>query len=265
MVQLVKEFASGIYNLLLGMVTTSKHLTRHAITIQYPKERWEIPARSRGMVVLLTDHETGKLNCTSCLLCEKACPSGAIDIEVIKDEKKKRHLQEFVVDFQKCCLCGLCEESCNFAAIKMATTYEYPEWDKAKLVYNKDMLAKAGYDVPYEKPVRKKVTSSPSKVKPSATSSPSTTEVPASSAPSPASTPEASPTPAPAPNSEATSPPSEAIKKDDKVNSSSPPSTSTPDVPSPATSSPSEPSTPEPDAKRENKPIEPTTPDEDKD
>ncbi len=197
MVELVKEFASGIYNLLLGMVTTSKHLTRHAITIQYPKERWDIPARSRGMVVLLTDHETGKLNCTSCLLCEKACPSGAIDIEVFKDENKKRHLQGFVVDFHKCCLCGLCEESCNFAAIKMATTYEYPEWDKAKLIYDKDMLAKAGYDVPYEKPVRKKKASPPSK---KAASPPA--EIKANTAPTSESAPE--PAPTPEPNAETT-------------------------------------------------------------
>lgn len=222
MVELVKEFASGIYNLLLGMVTTSKHLTRHAITIQYPKERWDIPARSRGMVVLLTDHETGKLNCTSCLLCEKACPSGAIDIKVFKDENKKRHLQEFVVDFHKCCLCGLCEESCNFAAIKMATTYEYPEWDKAKLIYDKDMLAKAGYDVPYEKPVRKKAASPPSKkaasppaeikanTAPTSESAPEASASPVASAPAQEEKPKADPKaePKPTENSEMASPPS---------------------------------------------------------
>jgi NADH-quinone oxidoreductase subunit I len=156
MAQLVKQFASGIYNLILGLFTTSKHLSRHAITIQYPKERWTMPERSRGMVVLLTDHETGKLNCTACLLCMRACPSGAIDIEIRKDEKKKRHLVEFKVDYNICCFCGLCEESCNFAAIKMATKYEFPEFDKANLVYDSKKLAEMGLDVPYEKPVRKK-------------------------------------------------------------------------------------------------------------
>ncbi len=68
MAGLVKQFASGIYNLVLGLFTTGKHLGRHAITVQYPKERWEMPARSRGMVVLLTDHESGQLNCTACML-----------------------------------------------------------------------------------------------------------------------------------------------------------------------------------------------------
>jgi NADH-quinone oxidoreductase subunit I len=156
MAQLVKQFASGIYNLILGLFTTSKHLGRHAITVQYPKERWEMPERSRGMVVLLTDHETGKLNCTACLLCMKACPSGAIDIEIKKDEKGKRHLVEFKVDYHICCLCGLCEESCNFAAVKLANKYEFPEFDKTNLVWDSKKLAEMGFDVPYVKPVRKK-------------------------------------------------------------------------------------------------------------
>lgn len=156
MAQLVKQFASGIYNLLLGLFTTGKHLSRHAITIQYPKERWTMPERSRGMVVLLTDHETGQLNCTACLLCMRACPTGAIDIEIRKDEKGKRHLVEFKVDYNICCFCGLCEESCNFAAIKMAPKYEFPEYDKTNLIYDSKKLAEMGFDVPYEKPVRKK-------------------------------------------------------------------------------------------------------------
>jgi NADH-quinone oxidoreductase subunit I len=156
MAKLVKQFASGIYNLILGLFTTSKHLGRHAITIQYPKERWTMPERSRGMVVLLTDHETGKLNCNACLLCMRACPSGAIEIEFTKDEKKKRHLKEFTVDYNMCCLCGLCESTCNFAALKMAPKYEFPEFDRANLIYDSKKLAAAGFDVPYEKPVRKK-------------------------------------------------------------------------------------------------------------
>ncbi len=156
MAQLVRQFASGIYNLILGLFTTTKHLGRHAITIQYPKERWDIPERSRGMVVLLTDHETGKLNCTACLLCMRACPSGAIDIEIEKDEKGKRHLVEFKVNYHICCFCGLCEESCNFAAIKLATKFEFPEFDKANLIWDSKKLAEMGFDVPYVKPVRKK-------------------------------------------------------------------------------------------------------------
>jgi NADH-quinone oxidoreductase subunit I len=168
MAQLVKQFASGIYNLILGLFTTSKHLGRHAVTIQYPKERWEVPERSRGMVVLLTDHETGQLNCTACLLCMRACPTAAIDIEIEKDEKGKRHLKEFKVDYNICCFCGLCEDSCNFAAIKMATKYEFPTFDKSDLTWDVKKLAEMGFDVPYEKPVRKKPAAKTDAAKPAA-------------------------------------------------------------------------------------------------
>jgi len=154
---LVKKLFSAIYNLAVGMVTTSKHLARKSVTIQYPEQKWEIPERSRGIVVLLSDKETGKLNCTTCLLCARACPCAAIQIEHHKDEEtKKRILDDFVVDHTICCYCGLCEEACNFAAIKLATKYEHSVYDPAELVHHTEHLQKLGLDVPYEKPVRKK-------------------------------------------------------------------------------------------------------------
>lgn len=151
MAQLVREFASGVYNLILGLFTAGKHLGRHAVTVQYPKERWTMPERSRGMVVLLSDKETGELNCTACLLCMRACPSGAIDIEFEKDEKNRRQLKEFKLNYHICCFCGLCEASCNFTAIKLATKYEFPVFDKNELLWDTRKLQEMGLDVPYEK------------------------------------------------------------------------------------------------------------------
>jgi NADH-quinone oxidoreductase subunit I len=156
--QLVKQFVTGIYNLVLGLLTTGKHLGRHAVTIQYPKERWAMPERSRGMVVLLTDEESGLLNCTACLLCMRACPTGAIEIETAQDEKGKRvrYPKGFTLNYHICCFCGLCEESCTFAAIKLAPKYEFPEWDSKNLIWGRDKLQEMGRDVPYEALERKK-------------------------------------------------------------------------------------------------------------
>ncbi|MFH2034941.1 MAG: hypothetical protein ABIJ45_00945 [Candidatus Zixiibacteriota bacterium] len=153
---MVKKLLSGIYNLVLGMITTSKHLTRKSVTLQYPTEKWEMPERSRGIVVLLSDKETGELNCTTCLLCMRACPCAAIRIENHKDEEtKKRILDDFIVDHTICCYCGLCEEACNFAAIKLATKYEHSVYNPEELVHHTKQLQDLGRDVPYEKPVRK--------------------------------------------------------------------------------------------------------------
>jgi len=150
----------GLKELVRGLGITSKHLGRHAITIQYPEERWTMPERSRGIVVLLSDKETGELNCTACMLCEKACPTAAIRIDAPRDEKKKRHLKQFIVNHGLCCFCGLCEEACNFAAIKMATMYEFSTESKDDLVWDIKKLLEMGRDVPYE-PIPKKKKAAP--------------------------------------------------------------------------------------------------------
>jgi NADH-quinone oxidoreductase subunit I len=158
-----------IKNLFIGMQITSKHLGRHAITIQYPEQKWTMPERSRGIVVLLSDKETGELNCTACMLCAKACPTGAIIIDAPRDENKKRHLNSFVVDHGICCFCGLCEEACNFCAIKMTPKYEFSTVTKEDLVWDVKKLQEMGRDVDYVDTRKKKAPVAPKPVTPAAT------------------------------------------------------------------------------------------------
>ncbi|RKX27739.1 MAG: hypothetical protein DRP45_00190 [Candidatus Zixiibacteriota bacterium] len=145
-----------IKELIRGLGITGKHLGRHAITIQYPEEKWTMPERSRGIVVLLSDKETGELNCTGCELCQRACPSAAIKIDAPRGEDKKKVLKEFVIDFGLCCFCGLCEESCNFCAIKMVPKYEFSDENKENLVWDIKKLQEMGLDVDYVDTRRKK-------------------------------------------------------------------------------------------------------------
>lgn len=161
-----------IKNLLIGMRITGKHLGRHAITVQYPEEKWTMPERSRGIVVLLSDKETGELNCTSCLLCMRACPTAAITIDAPRDEAKKRHLKDFTIDFGLCCFCGLCEEACNFSALKMAAKYEFSTINKEDLVWDKDKLQEMGRDVPYVDTRKKKAPVEPKPATPKPTAAP---------------------------------------------------------------------------------------------
>jgi formate hydrogenlyase subunit 6/NADH:ubiquinone oxidoreductase subunit I len=48
--------------------------------------------------------------CKACTLCKKVCPVDAISGEVKKPES-------FVIDLDKCIKCGVCIDSCKFAAI----------------------------------------------------------------------------------------------------------------------------------------------------
>lgn len=169
-----------IFEILRGMTITSKHLTRRAVTIQYPEERDDIPERSRGIVVLLSDKETGEANCTSCMLCMRACPTAAIRIVSPRGEDKKRHLQEFEVDNLLCCFCGLCEEACSFAAIKMATMYEFSTQNKEDLIWDMEKLLEMGKDVPYTPRPKKKPKTKTAPVTPPAEAKPEESKVPES-------------------------------------------------------------------------------------
>jgi len=152
----VKETLKGFWNLIVGLKTTAKHLPRRAVTLQYPDERWTMPERSRGVVVLLSDQETGELNCNACLVCMKQCPVNAIYVDQAKDETGKRYPAEFRIDNTICCFCGICEEVCNFDAIKLTGKYEFAVFDKSQLIYDKAKLQEIGRDVPYESKKKKK-------------------------------------------------------------------------------------------------------------
>ena len=143
---ILKRTVYGIYNLLLGLTVTIKYLFSHAITLQYPTERWTMPERSRGMVSLLTNREEKKLRCTACSLCVRICPNNAITMTHKKDEKGKRVPDKFVVDVGLCIYCGLCQEVCPFGAIRLVPKYEFSAYDKKEFVFNKEKLAEIGRD-----------------------------------------------------------------------------------------------------------------------
>ncbi len=163
---MIKDIFKGLYELIVGMGITGKHLGRHAVTLQYPVQKMEMPERSRGIVVLLSDKETGELNCTACMLCMRACPTAAIRIDAPRDENKKRQLKSFVVDNTICCFCGLCEEACNFSAIKMAGKYEFSTLTREDLIWDMKKLQEVGRDVPYVDTRKKKPAKTDAPVKP---------------------------------------------------------------------------------------------------
>lgn len=92
-------------------------------TTQYPEERLVIPPRFRGVLMQLTEPETGEPRCTACTLCERACPVRCISIEV-EGRGRERRLVSFLYNVGECMFCGLCAEACPEQALYLSPEYE---------------------------------------------------------------------------------------------------------------------------------------------
>lgn len=131
-----------------SMIIAYKNLRRPVITVQYPREKVDLPERSRWAVAMKLDEE-GQHKCTACLACEKACPDYIIEIMFTQGEDRSKHIDHWHYEVGACMMCGLCVEACPFDAIRMSHDYELARTDKDLLAV--DLLT----DVDAAKPKRK--------------------------------------------------------------------------------------------------------------
>jgi NADH-quinone oxidoreductase subunit I len=150
---------------LRGMAETFRTMVRKPVTIQYPTVHRELPERERGYPLLLWDSEVGEPFCTGCHACERACPTECISV-IMKDnplaaeEKSKRRkiVDQFLLDYGRCIRCRICVETCNFSAIAMNNTWdghEMSRYDRGELVMDLEQLlaqSKAGRINPWVAP-----------------------------------------------------------------------------------------------------------------
>lgn len=120
-------------------------------TVQYPEEKLASPERYRFVPFLIMNNlddpaEPGRLWCTSCGICAKACPPQCIWIVRSTDPKTGRprpEPAEFYIDIDICMNCGSCAEFCPFDAIKMDHNYEMATYDRKQAhILDKERLAK---------------------------------------------------------------------------------------------------------------------------
>lgn len=124
MVRYFKDIFTGLWSLLVGMRLTLYYSLQPTVTCHYPFEELEITPNYRGHIDLTLNEKTGKHKCISCMMCERACPSGCIAIKAEKPEgAKKKQLVEYHLDFTKCSLCGNCVEACPTNALEFSQEY----------------------------------------------------------------------------------------------------------------------------------------------
>lgn len=103
---------------MLGDITRS--LFKRPVTEKYPFERREAPERLRGQLHWSPER------CTGCCLCNKDCPSNAIEL-ITLDKANKRFVLRYHMD--RCTFCAQCVQNCRFKCLEMSNE----QWELAAL------------------------------------------------------------------------------------------------------------------------------------
>ncbi len=126
-------------SVLRSMIIVFKHLFSKKVTVQYPEEKPELPARWRGRIILSRGPD-GHERCVACYLCAAACPVDCIALQAANAEDGRRYPEFFRINFSRCIFCGFCEDACPTYAIQLIPDFEMCEYDRRNLVYEKEDL-----------------------------------------------------------------------------------------------------------------------------
>ena len=126
----------GIKGMLLTMVSTIKGF-RSPVTVQYPNEHLPIQPRYMGFPALTWDEKVGEPWCTGCMVCIRNCPTLCMSATMMDNplqQEGKSHRRKIVDSFEinlnRCILCGICVEVCNFDAIVMSHEHEMSTYER---------------------------------------------------------------------------------------------------------------------------------------
>ena len=97
-------------------------LVKKPNTIKYPFVHAVVADDFRGAL------KFDKEKCIGCKICERVCPSDAIEIEKVADKQFKA-----IVLMDKCIFCGQCVDSCPKDALENTTKFELASLDRESL------------------------------------------------------------------------------------------------------------------------------------
>ena len=130
---------NSLKGLWLTLVSTAKGL-HQPVTRQYPAtgnfwKRTEAPTpvqpRFMGFPALTWDGQVDEPYCTGCMVCIRNCPTLCMSA-TMKDNPlqqegrshRRKIVDSFEINLNRCILCGICVEVCNFDAIVMSHEHE---------------------------------------------------------------------------------------------------------------------------------------------
>ena len=104
---------------------------RRPVTQQYPKQATPVRPRFMGFPALTWDGAVSEPYCTGCMVCIRNCPTQCMSASMMDNPKhaegesrRRKIVDYFEINLNRCILCGICVEYCNFDAIVMSHEHE---------------------------------------------------------------------------------------------------------------------------------------------
>ena len=113
------------------MSVTWKHLWGKKETFCYPEEKLPMTDNFRGGNLAM-DWRI----CIGCSMCANACPNKALDLTIVQDAKKKRHMKSYVHKSGRCLYCNLCVEVCPVKTLVWDKDYAISTWSKETMTHD---------------------------------------------------------------------------------------------------------------------------------
>lgn len=143
----VSEIFQGISATVQAMGVTLKALFAGPLTVQYPEQPAAVYPRFRARHELRR-YENGLERCIGCMLCEAACPTGAIHVEAAENDPAnpvspgERYAKVWEVNLMRCVFCGDCETACPVEAVVLGHDFELAVYNRDGFLWTKEMLLK---------------------------------------------------------------------------------------------------------------------------
>jgi len=141
----VSDVFQGIGAIAQGFGVTLNALFQKPLTVQYPEEPVAVYPRFRARHELRR-YENGLERCIGCMLCEAACPTGAIHVEAAENDPAnpvspgERYASVYEVNLMRCVFCGDCETACPVEAIVLGHDFELAVSSRDGFLLKKEAL-----------------------------------------------------------------------------------------------------------------------------